>query len=633
MRANDAEIRIAVTGKMPSIADLADAFSRNGWKMTEVKSVENLPVVIEETACQAAIVATNNPENLPLATIRSLMGMQADVTIMFLVPDPEAVVKLPTFAGTVSSQIQPLLMPPESLIKILKNEFRANSLLPKENWKIICVDDDNEFLSSLEQLLPGHLEDMLPQVSLDFEFFTSSEKALAAIKAVEPSALAMVICDQVMPQMKGLELLRQIKEYSSDVIRVLMTGYAGLDSAIVAINERLLDQYFTKPVDRPADFINAIRQLLQRRHIQKTRDADRRRLMLQFELLHALSIATTEKAVYDLLLRLFRHDLFIDQAAIISLEGEQHCLRASLSTPPGMKANQRFSASQGLGDWLRQLRGTTLAIEQSDFPEENNPFWPNTYPFMAIPLRWGNARFGTLLTAGPAIATRENRLLAAFAADIASVTLIQMRDHELLERHYIDTITSLMEVMEAKDLYTRGHTDRVRTIATTLIRATGASEKEIKDVDYAACLHDIDKIAVPDSIISKPARLTRQEYQVIQQHPSRGEKILQHLHFLDHARMIIRSHHERYDGKGYPDGLAGEEIPLGARVLAIADSFDAMISDRPYRSALTIDQVLAELEAGAGSQFDPRLVQLFTRMVQAEREKDPSEQLILSGRD
>lgn len=252
---------------------------------------------------------------------------------------------------------------------------------------------------------------------------------------------------------------------------------------------------------------------------------------------------------------------------------------------------------------------------------------------MAIPLRWGNTRFGTLLTAGPAIAARENRLLAAFAADIASVTLIQMRDHELLERHYIDTITSLMEVMEAKDSYTRGHTDRVRKIAAMLIRATGASEKEIKDVDYAACLHDIGKIAVPDSIISKPARLTRQEYQVIQQHPSRGEKILQHLHFLDHARMIIRSHHERYDGKGYPDGLAGEEIPLGARVLAIADAFDAMISDRSYRSALTIDQSLAELEAGAGSQFDPRLVQLFTRMVQAERDKDPSEQLILSGRD
>jgi putative nucleotidyltransferase with HDIG domain len=173
----------------------------------------------------------------------------------------------------------------------------------------------------------------------------------------------------------------------------------------------------------------------------------------------------------------------------------------------------------------------------------------------------------------------------------------------------------LMETVEAKDDYTRGHTERVTELAVALAEAIGVGGSNLEDIRHAAALHDIGKIAVPDSIILKPGRLDPEERTVMEEHSGRGDRILQHLRFLKSARMIIRGHHERYDGTGYPDALQGEEIPLGARILAIADTYDAITSVRPYRPPAAAEDALAEIEVNAGKQFAPALVATFLEMM------------------
>jgi HD-GYP domain-containing protein (c-di-GMP phosphodiesterase class II) len=215
-------------------------------------------------------------------------------------------------------------------------------------------------------------------------------------------------------------------------------------------------------------------------------------------------------------------------------------------------------------------------------------------------------------------------MLMNFVADAASVAVGSFRDRKAVERSYVSTMASLMETVEAKDSYTRGHTERVTELALNLARAAGVTAHALQEIEWAAALHDIGKIALPDAILLKSDSLTKEEYIVVKEHPIRADKILQHLEYLDAARMIIRSHHEAYDGSGYPDGLAREEIPLGARILAIADSYDAMTSARPYREASSSREALAEIELHAGRQFDPRLTATFLEIMRPRNASRPT---------
>ena len=205
-----------------------------------------------------------------------------------------------------------------------------------------------------------------------------------------------------------------------------------------------------------------------------------------------------------------------------------------------------------------------------------------------------------------------------------SVAVGSFKDRQAVETSYISTMASLMETVEAKDSYTRGHTERVTEFALDLARRAGVTGQSLQDIEWAAALHDIGKIALPDSILLKPGGLTAEEYTAVKDHPIRADRILQHLKYLNAARMIIRGHHESYDGKGYPDGLTGEESPLGARILAIADSYDAMTSTRPYREAMDPWDALAEIKTNIGRQFDLRLTEKFLTMMYQRLSARPS---------
>lgn len=181
-------------------------------------------------------------------------------------------------------------------------------------------------------------------------------------------------------------------------------------------------------------------------------------------------------------------------------------------------------------------------------------------------------------------------------------------------------IFTLALALESKDPYTHGHSDRVTEYALELARFLNLSEVDQVNIYRASILHDVGKIGIPDAILNSPNALTSEEWSVMKSHPERGEMICSKLNFTREILPIIRHHHERYDGKGYPDGLSGEDIPFLARIVSIADTVDAITSSRPYRSAGTFERVLEELQKCAGTQFDPVLVKAFIAWYNAKGE-------------
>jgi putative nucleotidyltransferase with HDIG domain len=196
------------------------------------------------------------------------------------------------------------------------------------------------------------------------------------------------------------------------------------------------------------------------------------------------------------------------------------------------------------------------------------------------------------------------------------------KNHEL-QTAYIQTIRALAEAIDAKDAYTRGHSERVAVYASRLAREMDMRKEMIERVYFAGLLHDVGKIGIPDAIITKPDRLNEEEYREIQRHPEIGAKILEPVQFLRHIVPCVRHHHEWYDGcnRGYPDRLRGDQLPLPSRVILVADTVEAMTSDRPYRKALPLDTVVKELHKFSGSQFDPVCVDSFLRLLEREGEE------------
>lgn len=183
------------------------------------------------------------------------------------------------------------------------------------------------------------------------------------------------------------------------------------------------------------------------------------------------------------------------------------------------------------------------------------------------------------------------------------------------EKLFIHVVSSLASAIDAKDTYTNGHSSRVADYSREIARRFGYTDKQLEDIYMMGILHDVGKIGVPDAVINKPARLTDEEYELIKNHPVLGARILGNIKEMPQLAVGARWHHERYDGKGYPDGLAGDDIPEEARIIAVADAYDAMSSHRSYRRALPQEAIRDEIEKGCGTQFDPRFAEIMLSMI------------------
>ncbi|NOX19891.1 MAG: HD domain-containing protein, partial [Nitrospirae bacterium] len=237
---------------------------------------------------------------------------------------------------------------------------------------------------------------------------------------------------------------------------------------------------------------------------------------------------------------------------------------------------------------------------------------------MAVPLKMRGKIVGAIYVAqkesGASFTEEELEILSTLGNQVM-VAIENAWLYERLKTNYFATIQALVNALEANDRYTKGHSERVRILATELGRHMGLDYKEIEVLEHAAILHDIGKIGIDSNILNKEGTLTTTEYSLVKAHPLIGEEILGPVDTLEAVRTTVIQHHERYDGKGYPYGLAGEEISLKARILAVVDTFDAMLTDRPYRKALPYPKVISELREGAGTQFDPFVVESFIEML------------------
>jgi response regulator RpfG family c-di-GMP phosphodiesterase len=238
----------------------------------------------------------------------------------------------------------------------------------------------------------------------------------------------------------------------------------------------------------------------------------------------------------------------------------------------------------------------------------------NGIPWVAAPLTIQGETVGAICVGrspgSPAFSWAEGELLAAFSAQTA-LSLENACLGRQLERAFQETVTSLVVTLEARDGYTEGHSLRVAGYTTVIAEGMGLPPAMREQIRTASLLHDLGKVGVRDAILNKPGSLTPEEWAAMRQHPVLGWRILSPLGFLAAEAQSVKHHHERFDGKGYPDGLAGEAIPLPARIIAVADAFDAMTTARPYRPPMPPAEALAELRRKAGTQFDPRPVEAF----------------------
>ncbi len=201
-------------------------------------------------------------------------------------------------------------------------------------------------------------------------------------------------------------------------------------------------------------------------------------------------------------------------------------------------------------------------------------------------------------------------------ASQAAVAIENTQLYERLQNTYLGIIASLAAAIEARDPYTVGHSARVTKYAIAIAEAMGLTVEEIEEIRLAGLLHDLGKIGIPDHVLNKPGPLSEDEFMLIKTHPALSMRIIEPLPHLGNIMPIIYNHHERFNGGGYAEGKAGDEIPLGARIIAVADAFEAMTSDRPYRPALSKEEAMAELRKGAGSQFDPEVVEVFLSLLE-----------------
>jgi len=206
------------------------------------------------------------------------------------------------------------------------------------------------------------------------------------------------------------------------------------------------------------------------------------------------------------------------------------------------------------------------------------------------------------------VARDKERQLERYASDLRETFKAERARTEQLRASYVATVRALTNAVEARDAYTGKHAERVAAYGLELARHVDPRLAPDPQVEFGFLLHDVGKVAVPDGILHKPDHLLAEERALMRCHPVVGHEILHGIEFLAGAAEVVRHHHERWDGRGYPDGLAGEEIPLAARVFSVVDALDAMTTDRPYREGVSIAQARSEIGAMAGSQFDPSVV-------------------------
>jgi putative nucleotidyltransferase with HDIG domain len=470
----------------------------------------------------------------------------------------------------------------------------------------------------------------------------TGREALAHTASAPPHLL---ILDLELPDMSGIEVLDNVRD-EHETLPVLMLSAQGDVEARVAALDGGADEFLQKPI--------SLRELQVRidaalRRTSRALSLDHRNLELESEIeqereettrvnksfkRHILSMRTLLTVSQDLNRAQQSEELI--KTASLTLVGE---LRVSSLAIFGVQRENATCFSLLGVRGFSPTRFQNMTIDRASafvkmFEKENHTAkiarsadnrWTKLLPDLrlavfeyAAPITVKGDLKGFVFT-GPKLSGEDysegDRDIMTFISNSIGIGMENVRLMEQLQVTYVATLRSLIQILEAKDPYTRGHTERVASYSMALANRLNLNPDDLRRILFGSLLHDIGKMGLRDDIINKPGPLTADEWVQMKLHPVVGAQIVEKMEFLTGAIDVVRYHHESWDGKGYPDGLTGEDIPLTARIVTVGDSFDAMTTDRPYRKALSIDEAVRRLEENAGIQFDPKLAREFVAYV------------------
>ena len=481
-----------------------------------------------------------------------------------------------------------------------------------ENLKILVVDDEEIILNVFREYL---------EAIGGYTVYTTAN-GLEALEIIKREGIDCCFTDLYMPKLDGLELIKRINLHDNTIPVMVMTGYPSMDNATKTLKRGVVD-YLTKPIkmDQVPPTIERVmreRSLFVDNMLLKE-EAKKKEELLKIN--HELQWKLEEVETINLILQQLDHattsmDLFTE---LVNLAGEvtncdeaHFCIYSQDMKDPAVITS--FSRDKDKSTARALLRHTMIAeVAHSGIPYIMNKVG-DRHNIMAIPLKIRSSVFGILVLLmrdGRKRFAEKDLYFLHFLAEKASFLIENLALYENVYENLFSTLYAFVETIEARDPYTRQHSARVTGYSISIAEALGCSQEEIEMLNVSGNLHDIGKIGIPDAILLKPDRLTDSEYEVIKKHPGIGSNIIGHFDMWSEEQRIIKHHHERWDGNGYPDGLLGEEIPLLSRVLSVADVYDALTSDRSYRKRLEDGIAVEIIRENAGTQFDERIVDTF----------------------
>jgi response regulator RpfG family c-di-GMP phosphodiesterase len=490
---------------------------------------------------------------------------------------------------------------------------------------ILVVDDDEVILQVFRDFLERKEE---------YAILTARD-GKEALNIVFQNKVDFCFTDLHMPGMDGLEFTMKIHEFDNTLPVVVMTGYPSMDNAITTLKHGVVD-FLVKPFhigDIELTIKRALEQkallvenMLLKQEVKGKERIDRlnkelsqkvRDLNILNMILRQVDWVTSSSDLFDLIVRLSADITNCDEVHF-------HLLEQSVEKPIPISCFRKESepgfegvADAGAHAYVTEVlageiqEGVPLLVNGG---RENALSDTDICSVVAIPFMIRKKLFGMLSAIarnGSVPFTEKDLYYLNFLAERATFVIENVALYENIYENLFATLYAFVEAIEARDPYTKQHSSRVTEFAVSIGKAMGCSEEQIDLLTFSGHLHDIGKLAIPDSILLKPGPLTTNEFKAIKKHPVIGANIVGRLGLLTGEQRIILHHHERWNGKGYPGGLKGESIPFLSRILAVADVYDAMASDRAYRKRLADEVVLQTIREGAGVDFDGEVVEIF----------------------
>lgn len=439
--------------------------------------------------------------------------------------------------------------------------------------RILVVDDS----TSSRRLITDLLEPLKAEIS-------EAENGRRALETVESTRFDAVVTDIDMPEMDGVELCKRIKENTAlRDIPIIMVSKFDSDKTINRGFEAGASEYVPKHQVRS--------QLLERvQHILSESSFYHKQRILVVD-----DSYTTLKLIAG---RLSRYGFKVETA-----RNGREAFKILAEKQVNLVLSDVFMPVMDGMEFLREFKQTEYHTHIPVITMSTN----NDRRSIRKMREMGSAAY--LIKP-----FNIDSLVVLIEKLLSDQYLFLLHEKEQLEQEQqtlLDNITSLITALEARDLYTKGHSENVARIASEMVKLDGGSEQEVEEIKRGALLHDIGKIGIPDSILNKPGRLSDEEYAEIKKHPEIGYRILLPISRLNSAQAIVHYHHERFDGNGYPSGLAGTDIPKWARIVAVADTYDALSNERPYKRAFTPEEAGSVIREVSGSQLCPESVELF----------------------